>query len=137
MQRFENPPVFLSADGPAMSLIRQALSAHPHFFTCHVPGDEVELIEAWALEHQSLHSTRRMVWLSHAAFLCATLLERQLPGVRFIRVARQAFEQPANDLSCLELSADEVVNEPKAALAKILAFLGECEPPEACESRCA
>lgn len=137
MQALDNPPVFLSADGRAMSLIRQALSAHPHFFTCHLPGDELELLEAWALENRTVCCTRRMVWLSQAAFGCTAMLEQQLPGVRFIRVSRRAFCAPANDSHCLELDDDDVQNDPALAVARILAFLGEYQPPAASVSRCA
>ena len=107
-----------------MSVIRQALSAHPRFFTSHLPCDCVQTIEEWAHTAKRFTTSRRAVWLSNAAFGCARFLQAQLPGVRFVRVLQQPCEAQ-QDVDCLVLQNEDVLADPPAALARILAFLGE------------
>jgi hypothetical protein len=117
-------PVFLSAEGAAMSVIRQALSAHPRFFTSHLPCDCRQTIEEWAQTSRRFSTSRRPVWLSNAAFACASFLQAQLPGVRFVRVLQQPCEA-SDEADCLVLQNEDVLADPPGTLARILSFLGE------------
>jgi hypothetical protein len=128
-------PVFLGGATEGLrAMVRAALAAHPHFFTSHLPADDVEVLLAWARTMAEAPSARRPLWLSEAAFHCREALRQVLPLARFIHLGGPAREE---DEGCLCLDLGTLEASPAEALARVFAFLGEQPAAAPALRRCA
>jgi hypothetical protein len=129
-------PVFLGGGSEAeRARVRAALAAHPHFFTSHLPADDVEVLLAWARTMAERPSRRRPLWLSEAAFRCREALLAVLPGARFLQLVPGGVRE---DGARLELDPRALDEAPDDLLDRVFAFLGEVPlAPQPALRRCA